>query len=307
MIINFNINKFKIHSIFKNVCIEEFLKSGSRSEVFSKSKRIFIFFKYVLKTIWIVFAIFNINFNLAKSQDSLLNIKADKIYVDNIGNIFCVQKDVITKYFVNNQIKTFSIKTFGTLKNIDVSNSLRVLLYFNDFQRILFLDSQLSQNGDVIELINLGYEQTSLVCSSFNNGFWIYHQGNNELIRFNQNLEISVKTGNLKRILNMNIQPVYMIEHNGKLYLNSPENGILVFDIYGAYIKLIPLLNISEFQIQYPYIFYNQNGKFYSFHINTFESIEIPTDSENCKQIIFNGKYCYKHCENSIKILDCIK
>jgi len=144
-----------------------------------------------------------INIFFAKNffaQDSLLILSSEKIFVDNIGNIYSVNNGVITKHFVNHQTKTFSIKTFGTLENIDVTNALRILLYFKDFQRILFLDSQLSQNGDVIELTNLGLEQASLVCSSFNNGFWVYNQANNELLRFNQSLEISVKSGNLKRI-----------------------------------------------------------------------------------------------------------
>jgi len=243
----------------------------------------------------------------SKAQDSLLSIKCSQIKVDNIGNIYAVNNGVITKYFTNHQTKTFSIKTFGTLANIDVSNALRILLYFNDFQKILFLDSQLSQNGDVIELSNLGYEQTLLVCSSFNNGFWIYHQANNELIRFNQSLEISIKTGNLKRILAQDIRPNFMLEHNGKLYLNSPNIGILLFDIYGSYLKTIPLKNLNSFQIHYPYIFYLKDTTFYSYSIETFETLEIITISPNCKNLLFNGKNCYWHFDDYIKINQCIK
>ncbi|GIV29463.1 MAG: hypothetical protein KatS3mg028_0529 [Bacteroidia bacterium] len=168
------------------------------------------------------------------AQDSVISVKAEKIYADNIGNLYTINDGTITKYFTNKQTKTFSIKTFGTLQTVDITNPLRVLLYFSDFQRILFLDSQLSQNGDAIELPELGLEQCALVCTSFNNGFWAYNQANNELVRFSQMLEINVKTGNLKRILNTDIHPTFMTEHNGKLYLNSPETGILVFDIYGC-------------------------------------------------------------------------
>lgn len=260
-----------------------------------------------LNKIYIVFWILLSLFNFLNAQDSLFVIQAEKLYVDNIGNIYSVKNDVITKYFINNQIKTFSIKTFGTLENIDVNNALRILLYFKDFQRILFLDSQLSQNGNVIELSDLGLEQTSLVCSSINNGFWIYHQANNELIRFNQLLETTVKTGNLKRILNLDIQPVFMTEHSGKLYLNSPDIGILVFDIYGAYIKTIPLLHIKKVQIQYPYVFYIYQDKFYSFNIESFENIEVSNIPNECTDIIYNGNDCYWLYKNQVVINRCIK
>lgn len=240
-------------------------------------------------------------------NDSTFILKSKKIAIDNIGNIYAVDNDVITKYFVNQQVKIFSIKTFGTLETIDVTNGLKILLYFKDFQRILFLDSQLSPNGDVIELSNLGLEQTSLVCISFNNGFWVYNQANNELLRFNQNLEISVRTGNLKRLLNIDLQPNFMIEHNSKLYLNNPSSGILVFDIYGAYIKTIPLTGLQNFQIQYPYIFFVKENKAQYFDINTFEIHEIASLDKNCTDIIFNGKNCYWHFPEYIKINNCIQ
>ncbi|MCX7729168.1 MAG: hypothetical protein N2203_06840 [Bacteroidia bacterium] len=241
------------------------------------------------------------------AQDSLLAIKAEKIYPDNIGNVYIVENGAVTKFFTNGQSKTFSIKTLGILQSMDVSNTLRILLYFRDFQKILFLDNQLSQNGDVIELSALGLEQASLVCSSFNNGFWVYNQANNELIRFNQQLETNVKTGNLKRLLNKDIRPTGMIEHNGKLYLNSPNVGILVFDIYGAFLKIIPVYAITDFQIQYPYVFYIYKNKYYSFHLVSFETIEVADVPNNCMTIIYNGNYCYWHYSNYIKINQCIK
>ncbi len=240
------------------------------------------------------------------SNDTTLNIRAQKIAIDNIGNIYSINDFLITKYLTNKQIKTFSIKTLGTLHHIDVTNGLRVLLYFKDFQKILFLDSQLSQNGDPIELSNLELEQTSLVGSSFNNGFWIYNQANNELLRFNQNMEITIKSGNIKRLLNIDIQPNFMVEHNGKLYLNSPNIGILLFDIYGAYLKTIPITQLTSFQIQYPYIFYAYADKFYSYNINTFETHTITEIPKDCKEIIYNGNNCYWHFTNSIKINNCI-
>lgn len=239
--------------------------------------------------------------------DSIIHISSQKIVIDNIGNIYAFNNPVITKYFTNKQIKTFSIKTYGDLDFIDASNALRLLLYFKDFQRILFLDSQLSQNGDVIELTDLGLEQTSLVCSSFNNGFWVYNQANNELIRFNQDLQISVKSGNIKRILNIDITPNYMIENNGKLYLNAPGTGILVFDIYGAYIKTIPLKNLHQFTVFQPYIFYIYNNTFCSYNIENFETIEITQLPENCLAILFNGDKCYWQYNQFIKINNCIQ
>ncbi|GIV27548.1 MAG: hypothetical protein KatS3mg027_1362 [Bacteroidia bacterium] len=251
--------------------------------------------------------LFVVNLFHASGQDTILYLKAKKILVDNIGNIYGINDFVITKYFANQQQKTFSIKTYGTLENIDVTNTLRVLLFFKDFQKILFLDSQLSPNGEVIELSQLGFEQTLLVCSSINNGFWIYHQANNELIRFNQSLEITIRTGNLKRLLNIDIQPNFMIEHNGRLYLNDPETGILVFDIYGAYLKTIPLLHLTNFQLNYPYLFYTREKQFNVFNLITFETIQLLKLSDDCNNVYISNEKCYLHCKDYIQINTCLK
>lgn len=259
----------------------------------SKIHRYTFFFLFFIKYYW--------------GQDSALVISAGKIYVDNLGNIYNLQEGVITKYFIDKPQKSFSIKTYGKVESIDVTNALRVLIYFKDFQRVLFLDSQLSQNGQILELTDLGLEQATLVCSSVNNGFWVYNAANNELLRYNKYLQVTVNTGNLKRLLNIDIHPVFMVEHNGKLYLNDPATGILVFDIYGAYLKIIPVLHINAFQIHYPYIFYVYQNKFYSFHLNTFESIEISDIPDNCENIIYNGNFCYWDYNHYIRINRCIK
>ena len=145
------------------------------------------------------------------------------------------------------------------------------MLYYKDFQQLVFLDNQLSQNGDVISLEQLGYEQTELVCSSFNNSFWIYNKQNNELIRFNENSQPVAKTGNLKQILSVNIKPNFMLEHNSYLYLNCPDNGIYVFDIYGTFTKIISIQNLQSFQVSNNILYYYKNRDLIMYNSKTFE------------------------------------
>jgi hypothetical protein len=169
---------------------------------------------------------------------------------DNIGNVYLINKEELTKYNPAGQLlKKYSNMRYGKITSVDAGNALKVLLYYKDFQQIVFLDNQLSQNSEVISLEQLGYEQTDLVCSSFNNSFWIFNKQNNELIRFNETSQPINKTGNLKQVLQADIKPNFMIEHSGYLYLNSPETGIYVFDIYGTFTRIIGIKGLSSFQV----------------------------------------------------------
>jgi len=76
-------------------------------------------------------------------------------------------------------MKRYSNKRFGTITSIDCTNPLKMLVYYKDFQQLVFLDNQLTQNSEAISLEDLGYEQTDLICTSMNNSFWLYNKQNN--------------------------------------------------------------------------------------------------------------------------------
>ena len=127
---------------------------------------------------------------IIKGNKTLYTIKntSNLFTTDNLNNSYLVNGEELIKYNqVGKQLLKYSNKRYGNITTIDATNALKVLLYYKDFQQLVFLDNQLSQNGDMISLENLGYEQTDLVCSSFNNSFWIYNKQTVELVRFNEN------------------------------------------------------------------------------------------------------------------------
>ncbi len=186
-----------------------------------------------------------------------LKIKSDFFTTDNIGNLYVVKGDEIKKYNPAGELlKVYSNKKLGRITSIDASNPLRVLIFYKDFAQLIFLDSQLSQNGESISLENIFLEQSDLACNSFNNGVWLYNRQNAELVRLDDNLNKIVSTGNLNRLLNTELHPNFMMEHNGYVYLNNVSEGVLVFDIYGTYYKTLPVKGIKSFQLRDNDLFY---------------------------------------------------
>ena len=64
------------------------------------------------------------------------------------------------------------------------------------------------------------------------------------------------------------------------VYMVCPK-GILVFDIYGSYIKTIPLLNVGEIQIEDNIMYYQKEGNYYGYGLIDFEEVkvELPFDT----------------------------
>lgn len=211
-------------------------------------------------------------FKLIKSIPS----PASSFTTDNLGNTYLTKGDVLEKYDAEGHfLKNFSNKTRGTISFVDARDPLKVMLFYRSFQQILFLDNMLSGQENIISLDPLGYTQITLVCTSHNNGFWIYNPQNSELIRFDQEINKNQQTGNITQLTGRKLNPNFITEYNNMVYMNDSTSGILVFDIYGTYSRTIPLKGLSHFQVSNEQILYLREGKLKSYHINTLEEGEV--------------------------------
>jgi hypothetical protein len=204
-------------------------------------------------------------------------VKGTKLYADNLGNPFVVNADELIKFRDDGSVfRLYSNKSLGAITSVDVSNPLKILLFYKDFSRIVFLDNTLSANGNPIYLDEYGLEQASQVCTSYDNGFWVFEPVHYRLIRFNQHLQETTRVLNLNQLTGSALRPAFMLEHENKLYMSDPERGILQFDIFGTYIKTIPLKGIKKFRVAGDAIFYtNGHGALNSFGLKTLTKSQL--------------------------------
>lgn len=230
--------------------------------------------------VFVFFSFFILSFQVYDlKMVNKIEIKADFFITDNLGNAYLIVGDELLKYDnAGNLSGKYSNKSLGKISFVDAGNPLNILLFYKDFSKILFLDNMLGEKGNPIKLQNYELEQASLVSASHNNGIWVYDRANFQLIRLDQQLKTVQQTGNLPQILGINLNPNFFMEYNNWLYLNNPETGILVFDIYGTYYKTIPVKNLKSFQVIDNTIFYYKENEFRSYHLKTMEEskIELP-------------------------------
>lgn len=207
---------------------------------------------------------------------NIIETEIDYFTTDNLGNIYIIKGEELIKYDPNgNLLQRHSNKKLGKVYSVDVSNPLKILLFYKDFSTIVFLDNMLAQYGNPINLNDLQLEQASLSCSSHNNSIWVYDPISFQLIRLDQHLNVIQQTGNLVQQLGHEINPDFILEYNNWMYLNNPETGILVFDIYGTYLKTIPIKGIKEFQVMDNLLIYFKEKELFGFHLKSFENSKI--------------------------------
>ena len=231
-------------------------------------------------------------------------IKGNKLFTDNLGNSFLLNKDQLTKYRENGTLfRTYSNKGLGNITSIDALNPLKIVVFYQDFSKVVFLDNTITENGFPIQLQDREWEQTSLVCASYDNGIWLFDQVQFNLIRLNQQLQVTTQIKNLNQILNLALQPVFMMEHENYLYMSIPEIGIFQFDIFGTYIKTIPIKGLTKFQVFNNILYYsNTPGVLNAYSIKTLQESTINLPISNYSDLRIEKSRLYLLHNDSLSV-----
>ncbi len=220
-------------------------------------------------------------FFLLNADTISISGKFDFFTTDRQGNIYAVQKNHVIKYNSKGELLfKYSTNKYGKIHTIDAFDPYKILVYYPDFNRIIVLDNMLAETTTVLDLSAFDLFQVSNICRSHNNGIWVYDDIQNRLIRFDENLKIQQKTENLNQLLGLEINPKGMVEYNNKLYVNNPSEGILVFDVFGTYIKNIPIKNAESFQVFDEEILYVSEKKLMGYNFKSLEKQNYSFDKE---------------------------
>ena len=103
--------------------------------------------------------------------------------VDNLDNIYILNsRNQIKKFNANgDSVAVYNdVKKFGQATLIDVSNPLKILLYYRDFATVVMLDRFLNAVNS-IDLRKQNIFQAKAIGQSYDNKIWVYDEMENKL------------------------------------------------------------------------------------------------------------------------------
>ncbi|PKQ62465.1 hypothetical protein BZG02_12105 [Labilibaculum filiforme] len=238
---------------------------------------------------------------LLPAQNNIeINQLHDFISADQFGNLYVVNKSELTTFNSNGEkLAVFSNSMLGSICHIDVSNPLRILVFYKDFNQLLFLDRNLAEIGGAVDLFEFSDNETELVCTAANGGFWIYNSTNNQAVHISDHGEIVNKSILLNSFFPNN-EPIEILEYNNDLYLLYPEMGILILDRNGQFKKKNLLSGIKNFQFSKNRLLYTTEAGMYSFQALA-QKDQLIYDLKGSQIIIRNNKL-YLSNKKSISI-----
>jgi hypothetical protein len=190
------------------------------------------------------------------NPDSFVLIKT---YTGNIASVAMDNLDNLYIISSTGQIKKINAagdsvgiynqaRNYGQLFSIDVSNPLKLLLFYKDFSTVVILDRFLA-NQSVFDLKRFSILNPSAIGNSYDNKIWVYDEYDNKLKKIDEQGNKLLETADFRTIFNESISPQKILNDNGLVYLADTANGVFVFDNYGSFKRKIPLKNFQTIAV----------------------------------------------------------
>jgi hypothetical protein len=210
--------------------------------------------------------------------------------VDNLDNMYLLSStNQVKKLNANgDSVAIFNdVKKFGKATLIDVSNPLKVLLYYRDFATIVVLDRLLTIRN-TIDLRKQNILQVRAIGQSYDNKIWLYDEMDNKLKKIDEDGKVLQETPDFRLLFGEAPVPHKIYDQDQYVYLYDSAKAVFVFDYYGTLKNKIPITGWQNFKVTGKYIFGSTNNKLFRYNIATFRTEEWKMPDEIAQSISFN-------------------
>jgi hypothetical protein len=226
--------------------------------------------------------------------------------VDNLDNIYILNsRNSVYKYDANgDSVAVYNdVKKFGNATLIDVSNPLKVLLYYKDFSTVVMLDRFLNIRNS-IDLRKQNIFRAKTIGQSYDNKIWVYDEMENKLKKIDEDGKLLQETPDFRLLLGQAPSPVKIFDENKYVYLYDSLQGVYVFDYYGTLKNNIMISHWNNFKVVGKYIFGSRADTLYRYEISTFQYDEwkLPEALRNSHSFNFSSTRLYSLGKDGISV-----
>ncbi len=201
--------------------------------------------------------------------------------IDILGQVIVISNsdEVRITNPIQRRMVPYQNDILGNLTHVDVANPQRICLFYHDNQTIVLLDDALSE----IKLIDLGdwsYYDISAVAVSNDNGFWLYNEIEQNIIKVNDEGVEVTRSLDFRDINMADVKVIQMKERNNELYLLTENYGLMIFDNFGQYVKSIPYLKgVRDIQFLKNRMIYVRDGAGAAYDRKAIEEYSLKLDT----------------------------
>ena len=226
--------------------------------------------------------------------------------VDNLDNIYILNSRNQVKKLNSNgdSVAVYNdVRKYGQASLLDVSNPLKVLLYYKDFATIVVLDRFLNA-VNTIDLRKQNIYQAKAIGQSYDNRIWVYDELENKLKKVDDDGKILQETSDFRLLFGQAPLPQKIFDHDQYVYLYDSAQAVFVFDYYGTLKNKILISRWNNFKVAGKYIFGANGDVLHRYEIRTFRLDEwkMPEQISKSRSFNFSSSRLYALKKDGIEI-----
>jgi hypothetical protein len=191
--------------------------------------------------------------------------------VDNLDNIYLLTETNQLKKVNSNgdSLAVFNdIKRFGAVSQIDVTNPLKILLYYKNFATIVVLDRFLNQRN-IINLRKQNIFSVNSIATSYDNSIWLYDEQEYKLKKVDDDGRVVLESNDLRMTFDTVPSAIQLTERNNFIYLYDTAKGFYSFDYYFSFKNRLPFLHWDNTAVSDKILYGFSNNTLFSYHLQT--------------------------------------
>jgi len=213
--------------------------------------------------------------------------------VDNLGRIYVVDdKNRIINYKpdLTEQYRFANAKS-GQVSTLDVTNPLKVVAFYDDFNQVKILDNTLS----IINELSLADKYADIsACGVTNDGhLWIFDPVQFKLIKINDAGVNVMESSNVNDFGMTDVKITDIREKGNFVILCDRTKGFYIFDNLGQYLYFFESKDIKSFQFDGRNIYYYTSTGLKSYSVKFKErlilGVPIDVNKSGLKYVLYNA------------------
>lgn len=237
---------------------------------------------------------------IAQSDSSFLLTKIIKgnftsFTVDNLDNIYLLTTGNQLKKINNNGDSSGifnDVKRYGNPSQIDVTNPLKILLYYKNYSTVVVLDRFLNMRNS-INLRKKNIFTVNAISTSYDNNIWLFDEQNFKLKKIDDEGTVIQETVDWRTLFDSVPSPNKIIDRDNFIYVYDTTKGFFIFDYYNSFKNKLLFFGWNNIEVNAKMIYGFKDNTLYTYQLNSLQlkSYPLPVFLKNSIAIkAINGK-----------------
>ena len=191
--------------------------------------------------------------------------------IDNLGNIYLISSgNQLKKINANgDSVGVFNdVKRYGNVASIDVTNPLKILLYYKNFATVVALDRFLNIRN-TINFRKKNIFSVQSIATSYDNNIWLFDEQDFKLKKIDEEGRLLQESTDFRMLFDSVPSPTQLTDKENYIYLYDPEKGFYIFDYYSSFKNRLPFLGWTNVAVSEKNMYGFSNNTLHSYQLNS--------------------------------------